>query len=340
MMDAWITVVDDDMANLKVAGRVLSKNGMRVSALKSGKALLDFLKDNRPDLILLDVAMPDMDGFETKRRLNGMIDEVSQIPVIFLTANDDEDSEKTGLSLGAMDFIRKPFVPEVLVLRVSHIVQMVRLQRDLEGEVEKKTEENRKLFVHVVKSLAGAIDAKDSYTNGHSERVARYSKEIARRYGYSEKKQTDIYMMGLLHDVGKIGVPDEVINKPARLTEEEFQEIKKHPSMGSRILHNIEEMPELATGARWHHEKYDGSGYPDGLKGDEIPEEARIIAVADAYDAMTSNRSYRNVMHQEKVKSEILRCAGKQFDPVFAKIMADMIDEDTEYSMREVRNEE
>lgn len=340
MMDAWITVVDDDMANLKVAGRVLSKNGMRVSALKSGKALLNFLKDNRPDLILLDVAMPDMDGFETKRRLNGMIDEVSQIPVIFLTANDDEDSEKTGLSLGAMDFIRKPFVPEVLVLRVSHIVQMVRLQRDLEGEVEKKTEENRKLFVHVVKSLAGAIDAKDSYTNGHSERVARYSKEIARRYGYSEKKQTDIYMMGLLHDVGKIGVPDEVINKPARLTVEEFQEIKKHPSMGSRILHNIEEMPELATGARWHHEKYDGSGYPDGLKGDEIPEEARIIAVADAYDAMTSNRSYRNVMPQEKVKSEILRCAGKQFDPVFAKIMADMIDEDTEYSMREVRNEE
>ncbi len=339
IMDGWIVVVDDDMANLKVAGRVLSRNGMRVSALKSGKALLDFLKENRPNLILLDIAMPEMDGFETKRRLNEMDDEISQIPVIFLTANDDEDSEKTGLALGAMDFIRKPFVPEVLVLRVSHIVEMVRLQKNLAGEVEKKTEENRKLFVHVVQSLADAIDAKDSYTNGHSGRVAEYSREIAKRCGYSETRQTDVYMMGLLHDVGKIGVPDDVINKPSRLNNEEFEKIKRHPAMGSQILYNIEEMPELAIGARWHHEKYDGTGYPDGLKGSEIPEEARIIAVADAYDAMTSNRSYRDIMPQEKVKEEILKGAGKQFDPKFANIMVEMIDEDTEYKMKEKRNE-
>ena len=189
--------------------------------------------------------------------------------------------------------------------------------------------------MHVVHSLADAIDAKDTYTNGHSGRVAKYSKEIARRYGYSEKAQGDIYMMGLLHDVGKIGVPDAVINKPAKLTDEEFAMIKNHPAMGSRILKNIKEMPALATGARWHHEKYGGGGYPDGLSGNDIPEEARIIAVADAYDAMSSRRSYRDVLPQEVVRGEIEKGKGTQFDPKFADIMLSMIDEDTEYTMKE-----
>ena len=145
-----------------------------------------------------------------------------------------------------------------------------------------------------------------------------------------------VYMAGLLHDVGKIGVPDAVINKPSRLSDEEFELIKKHPVIGSQILENIKEMPQLATGAHWHHEKYGGGGYPDGISGDEIPEISRIIAVADAYDAMTSNRSYRKVMPQEKVRSEIERCMGTQFDPRFADIMIGMIDEDKEYLMREI----
>jgi putative two-component system response regulator len=190
-------------------------------------------------------------------------------------------------------------------------------------------------MMHVVKSLAEAIDAKDTYTNGHSGRVAQYAKLIAGRAGYSPEKQNDIYMMGLLHDVGKIGIPDAVINKPARLTEDEFEVIKNHPVMGARILKNIKEMPELATGARWHHERYDGKGYPDGLKGEEIPEEARIIAVADAYDAMSSRRSYRGILPQEVVREEIGNGHGTQFDPTFADIMLEMIDEDTDYSMKE-----
>jgi putative two-component system response regulator len=143
-------------------------------------------------------------------------------------------------------------------------------------------------------------------------------------------------MMGLLHDVGKIGVPDAVINKPGKLTDEEFDQIKQHPAMGSRILANIEEMPKLSTGARWHHERIDGRGYPDGLKDLEIPEEARIIAVADAYDAMTSNRSYRRGMDQERVRDQIVQGKGTQFDPRFADIMLEMIDEDTEFRMREM----
>ena len=335
-MADWVVVVDDDIMNLKMVGHILSKNNMRVTALKSGQALLDYIKENEtPDLILLDINMPEMDGFETLKKLREQEAGQEEIPVIFLTANDDENSETRGLSLGAMDFIKKPFVPEVLTLRVRHIIDLIRLQRNLSQEVAKKTEENEKLFMHVVHSLADAIDAKDTYTNGHSGRVAKYSKEIARRYGYSEKAQGDIYMMGLLHDVGKIGVPDAVINKPAKLTDEEFAMIKNHPAMGSRILKNIKEMPALATGARWHHEKYGGGGYPDGLSGNDIPEEARIIAVADAYDAMSSRRSYRDVLPQEVVRGEIEKGKGTQFDPKFADIMLSMIDEDTEYTMKE-----
>jgi len=213
--------------------------------------------------------------------------------------------------------------------------ELIDLKNHLEDEVERKTQEKESLELHVVQTLAEAIDAKDSYTNGHSGRVAAYSREIARRAGYSVKAQNEIFMMGLLHDVGKIGVPDAVINKPGRLTDEEFAKIKNHPVMGARILKTIREMPKLVTGARWHHERYDGRGYPDGLKGTDIPEEARIIGVADAYDAMTSNRSYRESMPQSRVREQIEGGRGTQFDPRFADIMLQMIDEDTEYRMRE-----
>ena len=331
----WVVVVDDDALNRKLAEHVLVKNDIRTTLLSSGIELLEFLNDKRPDLILLDVNMPEMDGFETLENLRTSDSEIAEIPVVFLTGENDRDAEKKGLSLGAMDFIRKPFVPEVLTLRVRQIVELLRLQRHLSDEVGKKARENEQLFLNVVSSLAGAIDAKDTYTNGHSSRVAEYSKEIAKRYGYNMKEQSDIYIMALLHDVGKIGVPDAVINKPGRLNDEEFELIKKHPVVGSRILSNIREMPKLSVGARWHHERYDGKGYPDGLVGEEIPEEARIIAVADAYDAMTSNRSYRRVMTQEMVRSEIKAGKGTQFDPRFADIMLSIIEEDKDYTLRE-----
>ena len=335
-MNPQIIVVDDDPMILKRAWNILSDAGMKVVVLKSGEQLLKHIKANpAPDLILLDIRMPEMDGFETLEQLRKIEKKGHETPVIFLTATEEEDVETKGLSLGAMDYIKKPFVPDVLALRVSHAVELVRLQRNLQAEVRKKTRENEQLFFHVVASLADAIDAKDTYTNGHSGRVAEYSKEIARRYGYDEKSQDNIYMMGLLHDVGKIGVPDEVINKPGRLTDEEFAAIKKHPSIGGRILSNIVEMPALSAGAKWHHERYDGKGYPEGLKGDEIPEEARIIAVADAYDAMTSNRSYRGALPQEKVREQIENGKGSQFDPVFADIMIAMIDEDKDYKMHD-----
>ncbi len=329
-----VVVVDDDMANLTLVGNILSKNNIHVTALQSGDAFLEYMKDNTPDLILMDVKMPGLDGFETLTKLKEQGN--FKTPVVFMTADEDEETETRGLELGATDFIRKPIAPGSLVLRVKHILELILLQNHLTSEVEKKTEEIEGLSLHIVRALAEAIDAKDRYTNGHSGRVAEYSKEIARRYGFPEEKLDDIYVMGLLHDVGKIGVPDAVINKPGRLTDEEFELIKTHPVMGSKILKNITELPQLSNGARWHHERYDGTGYPDKLSGEDIPIEARIIAVADSYDAMSSRRSYRNVLSQDVIRYELTKGKGTQFDPRLADIMLSMMDEDKDYNMREI----
>ena len=244
-MSDWILVVDDDTANLRMASHILTSENMRVSCLKSGKDVMKYLRQNRPDIILLDIHMPGMDGFETLAAIREN-EETTDIPVIFLTADDDSDTETRGLKAGAMDFIKKPFVPEILLLRVRHTIKLTRLQTGLSREVEKKTQEVtaqhekiERISMQIVKALSGAIDAKDTYTNGHSTRVADYSKEIARQAGYSEKMQNDIYMMGLLHDVGKIGVPDAIINKPAKLSDEEYSIIQNHPVMGAKILKNI-----------------------------------------------------------------------------------------------------
>lgn len=340
-MSDWILVVDDDTANLKMASHILVAENMRVSCLKSGIDAIKFLKENKPDLILLDLHMPEMDGFETIAAVQAN-EQTAGIPVIFLTADDDRETEVKGLIAGARDFIKKPFVPEVLTLRVKNTIELNRLKTNLSNEVEKKTQElveknekMEKLSMQIVKSLSGAIDAKDTYTNGHSTRVAEYSKEIARRAGFTQKEQNDIYMMGLLHDIGKIGIPDAILNKTSSLTDEEYQIIKTHPSVGAGILTNITELPKLMTGARWHHERYDGKGYPDGISGEDIPKEAQIIAVADSYDAMSSKRSYRDALPQQHIRSELVEGRGRQFAPEYADIMIQMLDEDTNYDMRE-----
>lgn len=192
-----------------------------------------------------------------------------------------------------------------------------------------------KLSREVLLALSKAVDAKDTYTNGHSERVAEYAREISRRMGKSEKEQEEIYELGLLHDIGKIGVSEAIINKPGKLDDDEFDEIKKHTVIGWDILKTINEMRWLSTGARWHHERYDGKGYPDGLSGRDIPENARIICLADSYDAMTSKRSYSSPRTQAEVREEIVRCSGTQFDPDIAKHLIAMIDEDTDFRLRE-----
>lgn len=205
-----------------------------------------------------------------------------------------------------------------------HIKKVEESQRKLENMNEK-----------MVTTIARTIDARDRYTNGHSQRVAKYAMELARRMGKTENEQKEIYYAALLHDVGKIHVPDAIIHKPSKLSEEEFAHIRLHPISGYYILKDIDEMDMIARGSRWHHERYDGNGYPNGLAGEGIPEVARIIGVADAYDAMTSTRSYRQIMPQERVREEIENGKGTQFDPQIADIMLEMIDEDVLYQMKQ-----
>ena len=196
-------------------------------------------------------------------------------------------------------------------------------------------DEVKVLSVEVMEALAHTIDAKDEYTRGHSVRVAKYSRMLAEKLGMSSEECESVYYMGLLHDIGKIGVPNEIINSTTKLTDEEYAVIKTHPVIGYDILAEIKSRPDLSIGARWHHERYDGKGYPDGISGEDIPFFARIIAVADSYDAMTSNRSYRKYLPQKIVRSEIENNKGTQFDPDIADKMLEIIDEDKEYILHE-----
>lgn len=196
-------------------------------------------------------------------------------------------------------------------------------------------EQANEFLKQTVEALATAVDAKDSYTNGHSNRVAQYARKIAMEAGMSKDECDDVYLAGLLHDVGKIGIDDRIINKKGKLTDEEFSVIKQHPTLGGQILSKIVMSQSLGIGAYYHHERYDGKGYPDHLMGENIPRIARIIAVADAYDAMTSKRSYRDVIPQAKVREELVNGIGTQFDPEYAKIMIRLLDSDEEYTMKE-----
>lgn len=208
--------------------------------------------------------------------------------------------------------------------------------RELEVDyLKKENETSKRLFEQTAEALANAIDAKDKYTKGHSARVAEYSRKIAEYYGKNHQECEEIYYAALLHDVGKIGISRTILNKVGRLSDEEYKVIKEHPDIGAQILSSISESPYLSIGAKSHHERYDGKGYPEGLKGDDIPEIARIIAVADAYDAMTSSRSYRETIPQQVVREEFVKCLGTQFDPIFGKIMLHLIDCDAEYQMKE-----
>lgn len=238
-------------------------------------------------------------------------------------------------------------VIKVRMSKVEHnrnilFTNLIELHNSLQQQVEERTKElkeeknnSEKLLLELTQALATTIDAKDKYTSGHSRRVAEYSKMLASALGKDEKTQQEIYLFALLHDIGKIGIPDGIINKRDKLTEEEYAEIKRHPEIGYEILKSITILPNLKIGVRWHHERIDGSGYPDGLKGNDIPEFARIISVADAYDAMTSNRSYRSSLPQDVVRAEIQKQIGTQFAPEVAEKMLEIIDNDKDFKLRE-----
>lgn len=217
----------------------------------------------------------------------------------------------------------------------SFIISSIAFTTVSTSENEKRDDKYEDLSLKLIAALSQSVEAKDEYTKGHSSRVAKYSRMIATKSGWSEEDQKKVYYAGLLHDVGKIGIADEIINKKGRLTDEEFEKIKTHTIIGERILKDIKDFPEFLVAAKSHHERYDGRGYPEHLIGEMIPDIARIIGVADSYDAMTSNRSYRSVMPQEAVREQIQNGLGTQFDPFYGRIMLEIIAEDKGYLLHE-----
>lgn len=329
-----IMIVDDTPSNLQYAMQVLS-NLYKVVPVKSGEACIQTLEKIKPDLILLDIEMPGMNGFDTLGKIRSD-EKYDSIPVIFLTALQDKESELKGFQCGAVDFIMKPFVPEIMLARISTQIELSKYRSSLEEMVEVKTKENAELIFQAIMAITKAVDAKDVYTRQHSTRVAKFSREIAKRLGtFTEDEIEGIYRLALLHDIGKIGIPDAILNKPSRLTDEEFEIMKTHTVMGANILKDVTLVKDVAEGAKYHHERYDGRGYMEGLKGEEIPFCARIVCIADAYDAMTSDRAYRRALPKDVVRGEIEKGRGTQFDPKVVDIMLQIMDDGLEFSDEE-----
>lgn len=333
-----ILVVDDSIVNLRLIEKVL-QDKYKLVLVQSGAQALAYLEKEAADLVLLDLMMPEMDGFETYEKIR-KLENNRGLPVIFLTADTDIESEIRGLEMGAADFIRKPFVPAVVLNRINRALRLEILTKDLEKQVQEKTVRIEQLSFEIIATIASMIEARDIYTKGHSVRVAEYSAALARALQWKEEDIQNLKYIALLHDIGKVGIPDNVLNKPGKLTDMEYNIIKNHTTIGGEILRDIKTINDVDSGARFHHERYDGMGYPMGLLGEQIPAVARIISIADAYDAMNSKRIYRDSMPPEVVRSELAAESGKKFDPVFLDTFLELFDTGKLQLPTEVRGKE
>ena len=320
-----ILVIDDSPINLKLVEKALEST-YEVIGKGSGSEALEYLKENRVDLVLLDIIMPEIDGFEVYAKIRRTYLN-RHVPVAFLTAQEETATEIRGLKMGAVDFIRKPFVPEIMLHRINRILQLEELNRNLENMVKEKTGQIEQLSFEIISTIASMIEAKDSYTKGHSVRVAEYSALIAKELNWDEEEIQNLKYIALLHDIGKVGIPDNILNKPGKLTDSEFNIIRSHTTLAGDILKDIQTITDVDSGAKYHHERYDGKGYPGGLAGDNIPVVARIIGIADAYDAMNSKRVYRDALPKKTIRREIENGRGTQFDPAFTDIFLALMDE-------------
>lgn len=319
-----VLVVDSTRATLRYMESILS-DIYYVSFAQSGLEALDAAKAELPDLIILNVNMSGMNGFEVMEELQKDV-ETADIPVVLLMDDKDNDSELRGLQAGAMDFIIMPFAPDILRTRVEHILELSQLRRKLEGTIEKQKEQISSMSLQSMMTTAQMVDAKDRYAKGHSIRVAICAKAIATRLGWNKTDIEDLYYTALLHDIGKIAVEDSILNKAGALTGEEYEAVKQHTSIGAEIVRNTTFIPGVANGVYYHHEHYDGKGY-FGLVGEKIPLAARIIAVADAYEAMSSDRSFRRRLSPELIKKELADNRGTQFDPNIIDVFMEMLEE-------------
>ncbi|MBS3918913.1 MAG: response regulator [Deltaproteobacteria bacterium] len=331
MKEERILVVDDEEVICNVLERRLTKEGYSCTTANNGKEALNHFYKNSFSLIISDMKMPEMTGVELLQKVKA-ID--PKMKMIMVTAYPDIDLAVNAMRLGAYDFIIKPADLDLIVMSVKKALESKRLEEEIEAyhnRMEELVEERtaklqqsyrtlKKAHLDSVKVLAEAIDAKDPYTRGHSDRVKRMSLAIAKKMGFSEERLENLEYGALLHDIGKIGIKDEVLQKQGPLSNEEYQYIREHPLIGVKIVEGVEFFKDKIPMIRHHHEHYDGRGYPDGLAGEAIPLEARIISLPDAFDAMTSARPHRGVMPLQNVLAELEKCRGRQFDPKMLEI--------------------
>lgn len=336
LTEARILIVDDEPANLKLLQKMLVNQGYsNIAALSDPTRVVDHVQTEVPDIILLDINMPRMDGYDVMRALKRQNFAVPP-PILVLTAQRDHETMVRCLSSGARDFLSKPFEFQELWARVRNLIEahlamkMVHNQNDLlEEEVSKRTEELRFSRLEVVRRLSIAAEYRDQETGGHIMRISKMSALLARSLGWSDIECDLMLNASPLHDIGKIGIPDAILQKPGRLDPGEWETMKGHVEIGVRILG--EDRSPLFTMAReivmTHHEKWDGGGYPAGLSGENIPLSGRIVALVDVYDALRSERPYKKAWDSRSVQSFIAEQSGKHFDPELVELFSKNINE-------------
>ena len=308
-----ILIVDDNSTNIELLKTQLKPYPYHLDTAEDGEEALEKIARHQPDLVLLDLMMPRISGFEICQRIKN--DKKTQfIPIIVITALQEPSDKLKAIELGADDFLVKPINRLELTTRIKSLLRMKLLHDDLD------TSES------ILFSLAQALEAKDFYTHGHSERVSKLAEDIGRKMGLGDKELEAICRGGLIHDIGKIGVKESILLKPGKLTDEEMAHIKTHPARGFEICAPLKSLEPCLPIIRSHHERIDGDGYPDGLKGEKIPLLARIAAVADAFDAMTTDRPYRKGMETKTAISIFNNEINSgQWDPVCVKTLMEIV---------------
>ena len=288
-----VLVVDDVSANLELLKSLLSREGYQVMTASDGEQALTMVEDVHPDLVLMDVLMPKLSGYEVCERIKQ--NPLTRLtPVVLITALHEREDRIQGINAGADDFLTKPVNPHELNARARSLVRLKRYTDDLDSAES------------VILSLALVIEARDAYTDGHCQRLAAYATALGASLGLGEDDLAALDRGGYLHDVGKIGIPDAILLKPGRLSEDEYARIKEHPVIGDRLCGELRSLRQVRPIVRHHHERLDGSGYPDGLKGDAIPLLAQIMGIVDVYDALTTDRPYKKAFSPERAYGELI----------------------------------
>jgi len=321
-----ILIVDDEPAGRETLESILEPEGYYLVLAENGYQAIEQAKAIQPDVILLDVMMPGMNGFEVCRRIRSEKG-LAEVPILFLTALDDRQSLLNGLEAGADDFISKPFDRYELRARLLGITRLNRY-RKLMVERKNLEEAHKQLLSAYDETIEGwsrAMDLRDKETEGHSQRVTDLTMKLASTFGISKEEMVHVRRGALLHDMGKLGIPDSILLKSSQLADEEWAFMRQHPQLAYDMLYPIEYLRPALDIPYCHHEKWDGTGYPRGLQGEQIPLVARIFAVVDVWDALTSDRPYRKAWEQEKVFKHIKEQSGKHFDPLVVNAFLEII---------------